>query len=466
MGEEEEGRSPQFKYLSHSNEYERTIMPPPQTQTNTNPIQNNNNQTQTNTNPIQNNNNQTQIQHFNNHAQIQTHYQIQTATTNQNSIQYQPASQNPPQFKHTLPPTQSNSNYPQNTRPPPQSNSNRPQITRSRTIAPHSQKPYDRSRSQNTNTNAYTYTLPVQNAYGALANYNDDDVMSCTSNTSRNTRKRANQYATSNTANAASNDSKKQKIASESKPPPITIKNATRGDVDEFLTEINADKSQFTLKFTNEGVKVHPKSIDAFKMLRNSLQAGNAKFFTHLLREDQMTKVVLHGLYDMEINELKALLNELDINPSDIKKMSIRKQKYHDHCLYLLYFPKQNAKILISNLNETTSINYVRIKWELFNHKRKGPIQCNRCMQYGHGGKFCHLDPICIRCGDSHESKNCPHLRIPNSNELRDKIPNEVIRCGLCGQNHTANYSRCEQRIAFIRRQIVLELQCYSVRRI
>jgi hypothetical protein len=321
----------------------------------------------------------------------------------------------------------------------------------------HKKKPYARtqskdahaqratsSRAHSLDTHSLTYSLPTHNAFDALSNC--DDAMSVNTVSSLASRKRGKAISTSN------DDSKKQKLEIKAKPPPITIKRASRQNVIEFMSDRKAKMNDYILKFSSEGVKIHSKDTNAFSFLRDILKDGKAKFFTHLLREDQMTKIVLHGLYNMEIDELKEHLNEADIKPADIKKMSIKNKLYSDHCLYLLYFPKSD-KVKISELRETTAINQVRVRWEYFKNKRQGPIQCNRCMSFGHGGKYCFLDPVCIRCGDSHESKDCPHLIDPNTNQARDKINNELVKCGLCGQNHTANYSGCEKRIEFINRQ-------------
>jgi hypothetical protein len=299
----------------------------------------------------------------------------------------------------------------------------------------------DRSRSRNTSTRkknysrnhsqeSLTFTLPTQNTYDALTDR--DDELSVASFNSR-----------------FHQDQNKQR---NSKPPPISIKQATRGDVMKFFDSIRADKSKYTIKFVPDGVKIHPEDTNSHNLLRNELQKAKAKFFTHELRENQLTKIVLHGMYDMETSDLKLLLNELEIYPSDIKKMTIKNKRFDDHSLYLLYFSKLD-KIKVANLRETNVINCIKVRWEYFDNKRRGPIQCNRCMQFGHGGKLCFLDPVCIRCGGSHASKECPHLYDPITKQLRERISAEHVKCGLCGQNHTANYAKCLKRKEFEQRQ-------------
>jgi hypothetical protein len=148
-------------------------------------------------------------------------------------------------------------------------------------------------------------------------------------------------------------------------------------------------------------------------------------------------------------------LKELKLNPLSLKKMTIKDKKYSDHCVYLVYFKNMDKMSIAKLRQEASIINYVKVRWDFYNKKRKGPIQCSKCMQYGHGGKNCYLKPKCIRCGESHSSIECPLLIDPATNARLTRIPDEKLKCALCGQQHAANYSRCEKRLEFMRRQEV-----------
>ncbi|CAH0382539.1 unnamed protein product [Bemisia tabaci] len=60
------------------------------------------------------------------------------------------------------------------------------------------------------------------------------------------------------------------------------------------------------------------------------------------------------------------------------------------------------------------------------------PIQCQKCQSYNHSARYCNYLPACVRCGDEHESSQCPLPRF---------IPNP--KCANCGQAHPANYRQC-----------------------
>lgn len=153
------------------------------------------------------------------------------------------------------------------------------------------------------------------------------------------------------------------------------------------------------------------------------------------------------------MSELLKFLNEVGVNPVKIINLTVRNKRYEDHSVYLIHFLKKD-QIKIAMLRESAKvIDHVRVRWEFYNNKRQGPIQCSNCMQYGHGGNSCFLSPLCIRCGQAHRSAHCPLLIDPTTKEVRTRIPDENLKCGLCGQNHPANFAGCEKRIAFVERQ-------------
>lgn len=289
--------------------------------------------------------------------------------------------------------------------------------------------------------------LLESNMYATLAKTNFDS----TSVTSSLSKKRKVKHLDIDDDNESFKSSSRP-----TKPPPIFIKGNSRAQVDKILSTLQAERSNFLSKLIPGGVKVFASDTANHILLREHLKACQVKFQTHALREEQMTKVVLHGLHSMELSVLKDELSRLEIFPAEIKTLAIRKKLNDDHCVYLLYFSK-SSKIKLSELRETAAICYTRVRWEYYRNRRKGPIQCNNCMQYGHGGKYCFLDPLCIRCGESHKSASCPMITTIDPVTLKlqhvNRIPDEQLKCGLCGQNHTANSIKCEKRNEFIQRQ-------------
>ena len=63
------------------------------------------------------------------------------------------------------------------------------------------------------------------------------------------------------------------------------------------------------------------------------------------------------------------------------------------------------------------------------------PIQCHRCLCYGHVQAKCRSARRCPRCGELHEFDNCPHRDDPSH-----------AKCIHCGQNHSSKFGGCERR--------------------
>lgn len=248
------------------------------------------------------------------------------------------------------------------------------------------------------------------------------------------------------------NTKKQPKNSLSPAPPPLTIIGQDYSAVTRIIGNVKIFDNDFSIKLSPFGIKVFPATTENFKKLKTHLISTSVKFFTHSLREEQTSKFVLHGLNDMPENDILTLLKEESIEPIKVKKMNILKKKFADHCAYLIYFPKI-AKMKISRLREITSLNYIKIRWEFYSNRRKGPIQCSNCLSFGHGGNGCFLPPACIRCSKSHKSHECPHLIDSETLQVRIKIPESALKCVLCGQNHTANYSKCEKRLEYIERQ-------------
>lgn len=284
-----------------------------------------------------------------------------------------------------------------------------------------------------------------KNAYGDLG---EVDLSECDSELSYTTRssKRSKLSAT----NVKSNAYKKPNI---SKPPPLSIAGEAYLGVKMKIDKIlNFEKGLYDIKLIPTGVQIYPKTTEIFTKIKQHLIDRNCRFYTHDLREEQMAKFVLHGYLPTSESDLITRLKEVNITPVKVKTLTIKNKKFNDHAVYLIYFMK-SQKIRISQLREVKILDYLRIKWEYYTNRHKGPIQCSNCQLFGHGGKNCHLLPRCIRCSDYHKSINCPKLIDTSTMKTRTRIPDEELMCSNCGQNHAANYSKCEKRIEFAERK-------------
>ncbi len=312
--------------------------------------------------------------------------------------------------------------------------------------------PTKASRSRGVNKNITSTSTANTNTFSILS---DDEITDPESIKSQ--AKRSKNNATTN-VNVKQSTASTNLLASQSppennhKPPPRNSVGVEYAKLVDLLKNAKLSIANYKISLSAFGIRVFSTNRDCYLLLKSALISSNVKFYTHQLRDEQTTKIVLQGLFRMEINELKDLLNEANVHPCDIKVMNIHQKRYEDHCLYLLYFLK-NQKVKISNLREIPAINHVKVRWQYYSNSRVGPMQCSRCMKFGHGGNNCFLDPMCIRCGEKHLSNECPLLVDPETDMRRTRIPNDQLKCGNCGQNHSANSQQCEYRMQFVDRQ-------------
>lgn len=232
------------------------------------------------------------------------------------------------------------------------------------------------------------------------------------------------------------------------KPPPLTMTRYSYAQVTNILKNF---QDEYSLKLSPVGVQIFPGNTESFKKIKNHLFKENHQFFTHDLREEQLSKFVLHGYIETSEATLMSQLEDLELEPEKVNKMKIHQKKHNDHNVYLIYFKKtQNVKI--SQLREIKSIENVIVKWEYYSNRRQGPTQCSNCQAFGHGGNNCRLLPRCIRCSGPHKSINCPKLLNDKKMQTRTRIPDNELICANCDKNHAANFSKCEKRLEVIER--------------
>jgi hypothetical protein len=234
----------------------------------------------------------------------------------------------------------------------------------------------------------------------------------------------------------------------QQKPPPINVLGTSISQLDQFLKQNNV--ANYEMKLTTEGIRLFTKTIDSFKHVKDQLKTKEIHFYTHQLREERMTKFVLHGLHNMAEAEVLAEINKSGVNPSLIKKMKIKRARYDGHAVYLVYFMKTKNVRLAELIEKCKVISYIRVKWELYRNPEKGPTQCRNCLRYGHGGNNCAAASRCVRCAGLHASNKCPLIINDSGTQIKTRIDDSLLKCALCSLNHAASSRLCPKRKVFV----------------
>lgn len=209
---------------------------------------------------------------------------------------------------------------------------------------------------------------------------------------------------------------------------------------DSVLTLIKEHKiEQYSLKFMSIGIRLNLASSKDFSEVIKLLDQRKVYYYTHDLPASKPIKVVLKGLFLMDVNLLKKHLSDANVNSIDVKAMTLKNKRFSEQCNYLIYLEKGSTKM--SDLKKIRYIDRVVVRWEYY-RQSSGTTQCQRCQLFGHGARNCRLSSKCVKCGGDHITKDCD-IDVDANNK-------KLLRCANCNGNHTANYSKCPSRIKYI----------------
>lgn len=218
-------------------------------------------------------------------------------------------------------------------------------------------------------------------------------------------------------------------------PPPIVVSSNSISELHKQI--IKAGVVNYTTSFSKNGIVVRIKITNDYKKVVNHLKSENVIFHTYQLEEDKTVKIVLSGLVDMTKEEVEKILNEENVKPVEIKKLSISNKKHSEQAVYLLHFPKGTVDIKV--LRMIKALDHQIVSWRYYSN-RSQVMQCKNCQGLGHGAANCHRPSKCIKCADNHNSSSCPVAK----QSPDGVIPTHKLKCVNCGGNHTANFSGCE----------------------
>ncbi|GFR15631.1 nucleic-acid-binding protein from transposon X-element [Trichonephila clavata] len=151
--------------------------------------------------------------------------------------------------------------------------------------------------------------------------------------------------------------------------------------------------------------------------------------FTYQLKEDKEFKVVLRGMpADMSPQEIMDDLFNLGISPSYCHVMTNRKT-HLPMPLFLISLPSHVCEDN-RNIYNITEVCSVKVSVEILD-KKPDPAQCYRCQGFFHNSRYCTRNPICLKCGKPHLTKDCK------------KTDSEDPTCCNFQGNHPANFLGC-----------------------
>lgn len=220
--------------------------------------------------------------------------------------------------------------------------------------------------------------------------------------------------------------------------PPIVIDQQVtnyKAFADSIRETIGSDK--FSIKFGRGQVRVFVENMKDHEVMIQALDKDEAIFHSFMNPETKSKKIVLKAAPNMNANDIIDYIKEQNIAVSDCIPM--RNKSNNDPFSYLISVP---SNVQINDVRKINNLGNLRVSWERYT-KYKNYTQCHRCQAFGHGEVYCYRKPRCVKCLDSHHTKNC----------TLQKTANSTPRCVNCLGNHTANYSKCPTLLDYLEKR-------------
>lgn len=110
-----------------------------------------------------------------------------------------------------------------------------------------------------------------------------------------------------------------------------------------------------------------------------------------------------------------------------------QERSYHNQ-LYIVSLKRGTTSLVA--LRAVRTIQPVIVRWEPYRGGRRGPTQCMRCLEFGHGSRNCNVQPRCAACAGSHISTDCRN--------------SEEVKCANCQGPHKADNPECPKRSKYL----------------
>ncbi|XP_055542704.1 uncharacterized protein LOC129728295 [Wyeomyia smithii] len=211
-----------------------------------------------------------------------------------------------------------------------------------------------------------------------------------------NTPDPADEKLLANNRFAVLENAKDPEVVEKEKIPPFYVKSFPEGLREAIVFYIDKG-SKCTIRICTEGYKLMVPSLNVYKAVQVILQKHEVEYFSHDIEAENLLKVVLRGLPDMEVDTLLEELKANGLKPIQIYKMTRhnKTRKYRD-LLYLV--PLEKNSTCLTDLQSIRALIHIIVAWERYKPVHRDDTQCSNCLMFGHGTKSCHMAYRCIKC--------------------------------------------------------------------
>lgn len=174
-------------------------------------------------------------------------------------------------------------------------------------------------------------------------------------------------------------------------------------------------------------------------LLADWLNKKGMQYCTYQLKSEKGLRVVIKGIdYNVPVEEIKLDLEDLGYKIKYVHNILNRYKQPQP--MFRVELMPESSKCAKGKTHPIYAVQYVLNRKVTIEepYKRKTPIQCKNCQEFGHTRAYCKLSNVCVACGKDHPTAACPEIKSNASSK----------KCSNCDGNHTANYKGCPVYIA------------------
>jgi hypothetical protein len=224
--------------------------------------------------------------------------------------------------------------------------------------------------------------------------------------------------------------------------PEIKVLGVKYNDLQSLLAPLNISNLQ--VKMTHDGIRIRLHDTANFLAVCEALRKASKEFFTHDLPENRRARFVLYGVPALDIEDITNNLKEQGVVPVEVRRMKLIKKRYEEEANHIVYFAPGTTDL--NRLRKIKAVCFALCRWDHYNNIKRGPIQCHRCQNLGHGQRNCNLPYRCVICSECHPSTDCPLSKETAADPSK-------LKCANCGGNHAASSMNCDKKVEYANRQ-------------
>lgn len=224
---------------------------------------------------------------------------------------------------------------------------------------------------------------------------------------------------------------------STAKPPPMFLREHGSSELVKVLTKLIGCNNFHIVpirKGNIEETKIQIYTEKNYRTVSKHFIDMKKNFYTYQLKSCRGLAVVVKGIdSDVPPNEVKEALEARGFNVRSVSNI-LNRGKVPQPMFKVDLFPDA-LRLKANEVHPIYKVDLLLHRRVVVEepHKRNGPVQCTNCQEYGHTRSYCSLRPVCVVCGDIHQTNECPIKK----DEMTSR------KCSNCGGNHTANYRGC-----------------------